>query len=338
MGYLELTLKKVAIMKKIIFFILLSITAVSCYEDYIFDFDYSAIYFPYQIDVRTFVVGEGMTVEVGTALSGVRENDRDRNVTFELKPALINQNLQRLFKVSSPYISDYVPDPLVRAIAPMPTNYYTLSSPNTIVIKKGQHMGSIKVKADSTNFLADPLNINAVYVIPFSIVDADADTVLESKRTAMIALRYENMLFGKYWHGGSALVNRPGKSDTTMNYFTVIPSAETKVWTLKTASGNSLYANGFFDQTTAKNEMLLTLNGENITVSTVVGSTRPVTADGASSFNKAKLLQNRKLFLKYTYTGANGYTYHCTDTLTFRNRLRDGVNEWQDTNPSHYTK
>lgn len=338
MGNLELTIKKVAIMKKILFLILLSITAVSCYEDYIYDFDYSAIYFPYQTDVRTFVVGEGMTVEIGADLSGVRENVKDRNVTFELQPSLVNLDLQNKLRGGSAYIKDYVPDPLVQAIAPMPTNYYSLSDGNTIVIKKGQHMGSVKVKADSTNFLADPLNINAVYVIPFSIVDADADTILESKRTAMIGFRYENMLFGKYWHGGSALVNRPGKSDTTMNYFTVIPSAEAKVWTLKTASPNSLYTNGYFDQTTTKNEMLLTLNGENVTVSTVVGSTSAVTADGISSFNKAKLLQNRKIFLKYTYTGANGYTYHCTDTLTFRNRIRDGINEWQDANPSHYTK
>lgn len=27
---------------------------------------------------------------------------------------------------------------------------------------------------------------------------------------------------------------------------------------------------------------------------------------------------------------------YVTDTLTFRNRIRDGVNEWQDENPDHY--
>lgn len=312
--------------------------AVSCYEDYIFDYDYSAVYFPYQMDVRTFVVGEGMKVQIGTALSGVRSNDRDRNVTFELKPELVNADLQNKMLGASPYIKDNVPAINVKAIAAMPASYYTLTDNSTMVIKKGQHMGSIYVKADSANFLADPLNIQAVYVIPFSIVSADADTILDSKRTAMIGFRYENMLFGKYWHGGAALVNRPGKSDTTMTYYTSIPSADSKVWTLTTASPNSLYANGYFDQTTTKNEMLLTLDGSNITVNTVAGSTRPVSAEGTSSYNQAKLLQNRKIFLKYTYSGANGYTYHCTDTLTFRNRIRDGVNEWQDADPSHYTK
>ncbi len=41
---------------------------VSCYDDYIKDFDYTTVYFPYQIDVRTFVVGEGMKIEIGADL------------------------------------------------------------------------------------------------------------------------------------------------------------------------------------------------------------------------------------------------------------------------------
>ena len=82
---------------------------------------------------------------------------------------------------------------------------------------------------------------------------------------------------------------------------------------------------------------MLTLNGTNITVSTATGSTNTYLADGASTYNGAKLLQNRKILLNYKYVvGAN--TYYCQDTLTFRNRIRDGVNEWQDENPSHYLK
>jgi len=105
----------------------------------------------------------------------------------------------------------------------------------------------------------------------------------------------------------------------------------------KTNSPNSLYTNGYLDQTTSKNEMLLTLDGSNITISSVSGSKYTILPDGTSTFNKVKLLQNRKIFLKYSYLNTdNGYTYHCTDTLTFRNRIRDGVNEWQDENPSNY--
>ena len=170
-----------------------------------------------------------------------------------------------------------------------------------------------------------------------SITTADADTILPNKTYTVIGLKYENMLFGNYWHGGSALVNRPGKADTTLNYFTTIPQPETKIWILKTATPNSLTGNGYFNLTTAKTEMTLTLDGTNITVSSATGSTNTILPEGTSTFNRSKLLQDRKIFLKYSYV-SGGNTYHCTDTLTFRNRIRDGVNEWQDENPSHYLK
>jgi hypothetical protein len=60
-----------------------------------------------------------------------------------------------------------------------------------------------------------------------------------------------------------------------------------------------------------------------------------VTPDGESRFNRATLLQDRKIFLAYKYE-KGGNVYHARDTLTFRNRIRDGVNEWQDENPEHY--
>lgn len=323
-------------MKKYLILLLLSLATVSCYDNYIFDYAYSGVYFPYQIDVRTFVVGEGMKIEVGAALGGVRENNMDRTVNFELKSSLITPAVLALFKASS---YAYVKDPTtpVVALQQLPANYYTLSDNSTMVIKKGEHMGSVVVKADSANFLADPATSVATYVLPFNITSADADSVLNLKRYAIIGLRYENMLFGKYWHGGSALVNRPAKSDTTIKYFTTIPMPENKIWTLTTTAPDALFASGYLDQVTGKKEMKLTLSDGNITISAGTGSTFTIAPDGASAYNQSKLLQNRKIFLKYTYTNTvSGYTYHCTDTLTFRNRIRDGINEMQDTDPTHY--
>jgi hypothetical protein len=327
-------------MKKILAIVILSVAMVSCYEDYIYDFDYTGVYFPYQMNVRTFVVGEGMKVQVGAALSGVRENTFNRDVNFVLDNSLITPSLLTRMQFStSAHIRDYAL-PLA-TLQPMPSNYFSFqpAGATKMVIKTGDHMGAIFVKADSANFLADPLTINAQYVLPFKIESSDADTILLSKNNTVIGFRYENMLFGKYWHGGAAVVNRPAKTDTTLVYKTTIPIAETKIWVLKTTAPNALYANGYFDQTTAKNEMMLTLDGNNVTISSVPGSTFTFTQDGPCTFNRAKLLQDRKIFLKYSYLNpGNGYTYHCTDTLTFRNRIRDGVNEWQDENPSHYTK
>lgn len=321
-------------MKKALLVLILGVVLVSCYKDYIDDYDYDGIYFPYQTDVRTFVVGEGMKIEVGAALGGVRDNGKDRLVTFSLDNSLIASALA-LMKAGAQYIKDAVIP--VNTLSPLPANYYTLSDNSKMVIKAGQHMGSVVVKVDSAKFVTDPLTLYANYAIPFYIVSADADTILSSKRSAVIGVHYENMLFGNYWHGGVTTVKDPaGATISTILYYTAVNQPENKVWKLKTVGPNTLVTNGYSDQTTAKEEMLLTLEGTTISVSTRTGSTFAVTPNGASTFNRAKLLQNRKILLNYKYTNAAGNTCFAQDTLTFRNRIRDGVNEWQDENPANY--
>ncbi|NMC40327.1 MAG: DUF1735 domain-containing protein [Bacteroidales bacterium] len=324
-------------MKKFIAFIILSVAAVSCYEDYILDYVYTGIYFPYQIDVRTFVVGEGMKVKVGAALGGVRKNTVDREVTFTIDPALVTPAILAQMKGSS---YSHIKDPTtpVATLQVMPANYYTLSNNSKMIIKAGEHMGDVVVKPDSANFLNDSVNtIYATYVLPFYIQDADADTVLENKRYNIVGLKFENMLYGNYWHGGQARIERPGFPDSIFTYKTEIPTAEAKIWILKTAGPSTLYCNGYLNQTTAKKEMTLVLKGNTVFVSAGVGATYTIEPDGQSTFNRSKLLQDRRIYLKYKYLNpGNGWTYHCTDTLRFRNRFRDGINEWMDENPANY--
>lgn len=312
--------------------LLLSVLMTSCYKDYIEDFDYTAIYFMYQTNVRTFVVGEGMKIEVGAALSGVRENSSDRIVNFDMDTKLINASILAAMKAGAGYIKEAVGS--VDTLKVMPASYFTISDNSQMVIKKGNHSGSITIKADSARFLNDIATIKPVYAIPFYIASADADSIPKGKRYTVIALKYENMLFGNYWHGGVTTVkDSTGKVVKTVKYFTTIPSPESKVMTLKTVAPNALVTNKISDQSGA---MKITLNGGNITVSKADGSGVNVISDGASIFNQAKLLQDRKIVLKYKFANADGTTSFAQDTLTFRNRIRDGVNEWQDENPSHY--
>ena len=56
----------------------------------------------------------------------------------------------------------------------------------------------------------------------------------------------------------------------------------------------------------------------------------------SSHHNGAKLIQDREIYLNYMYSNGDGTTTVVTDTLKFRNRMRDGVNEWQDENPENY--
>jgi hypothetical protein len=335
---MELIINKNAIMKKIFALLILAIALVSCYEDYIKDFTYNTVYFPNTIDIRTVVVGEGLKVKIGAALGGVMENTRDRNVSFILDNSLVTPAKLLAMKASSyAYIKNAVAS--LTTLSPLPANYYTLSSTSAIVIKAGQHSGTVTLKVDSAVFLADAGTLLPKYVIPFYITTADADSILEPNRSAVIGIKYENMLFGNYLHGGVTTVkDATGTVTQTIPYYTSRSQGDTKIWNLTSVAPNAVASNGYSDKTsTSKKEIVLTLNGTVITLSTATGSTNTYLADGASVYNGAKLLQERKILLNYKYVVGTS-TYYCQDTLTFRNRIRDGVNEWQDEDPSHYTK
>jgi hypothetical protein len=324
-------------MKKIVIVLLFGVLASACYDDYILDYEYDAIYFPYQHDVRTFVVGEGMKIKFGAALGGVRQNTRDRIINYQLDNSLISPTTLALMQGSS---SGYIKNSVGSELKLLPPEYYTLSDDSKLVIKKGEHSGTVTVTPDSAAFLADPQTLVATYALPLRIVgtDADADSVLQTKDFAVIALKYENMLFGNYWHGGVTIVKDPtGNPIDTTQYYTTIPSPEAKIWKLSTVGPLALTINGVSAVSgSSRPEMKVTLEGANVVVSGVEGATFQVEPDGVSIFNQAKLLQDRKIFLNYKYQDTSGNWYHATDTLTFRNRIRDGVNEWQDENPSNY--
>ena len=289
------------------------------------------------MDVRTFVVGEGMKIEVGASLSGVRENTRDRIVNYSLDNTLITPaRLTAMQTASAPYIKN--PSTPVTTLQLLPTNYYTVSDPSEMVIKKGWYEGAVVIRPDSATFLNDSLKtMYSTYCLPFRINSADADSVPYLKKTNVVGVRFENMLFGNYWHGGAALINRPGLSDTTIYYRWAVNDIASKIWVLTTVGPSTLYANGYYNLTTTSNEMKLVLKGTKVYMTPGPNASFPFVQDGVGEFNRSKLLQERKVFLKYHYVNA-GLTYHCTDTLIFRNRIRDGINEWQDENPSHYTK
>lgn len=310
----------------------LTMALSACYDDYIKDFDYTSVYFMYQTNARTFVVGEGMSIEVGAALAGVRENRQDRVVGFQMDASLVNANALEAMKTGAGYIREAVSG--VDTLKPLPADYFTISDNSRMVIKAGAHMGSVVIKADSARFLKDAATIRAGYAIPFYITSADADSIVGAKRSAVVALKYENMLFGNYWHGGVTTVkDASGKVVKTVKYYTTIPSPEAKIFKLKTVAPDALVTNMVSDK---EGSFKITLDGNAIKISKADGSAIDVKPDGTSTFNRAKLLQERKLFLSYKYENEDGTTSFAQDTLTFRNRIRDGVNEWQDENPDHY--
>jgi len=339
-------------MKKVLGFLILIFTMTSCYDDYVKDYKFDSVYFAYQVDVRTFVVGEGMKFDYGIGLGGVMKNDRQRIINYTIDTTLITPSILATMKSSSySYIKDaasLVPTSLLK----LPSKYYSLTNGSKFIIEKGQDVGRVTIRPDSAAFLADPLSLNPNYVLALMITSTDksmVDSILPLKNYSVIGVKYENLLFGKYWHGG-VTVEKTAAGDSVpsslslakvnpLKYYTAIPAQEATVWTLKTIAPWDLTVNGFSNSSNAaKQELKLTLNLQDgtVAVGSATGATYTYTADGPCTYNKAKLLQNRKIYLKYKYVLPNGNICHATDTLTFRNRIRDGVNEWQDENPSHY--
>lgn len=328
-------------MKKILLSLIVSLLLTSCYEDYVKDNDYNAVYFAYQTNVRTVVVGEGMKFKQGIVLAGIIDNMQDREVYFKVDNSLVNSNTLNAMKNHSfTYIKDHMKT--VSQLNELDANLYSLlyegTPANKVVIKKGAHTGFIEIRVDSAQFLSDVSKTTPHSVIPLMITKADADLIYEGKESTVIGVRYENMLFGNYWHGGKTIVKDAlGTVVETIEYPTAIPQPDNRTWNLKTVAPFELEINAVgSESSTAKSQFRIELKGDgSIDVHPVAGGSYQVEADGDSYYNRAKLLQDRKIFLSYKYE-KEGNVYHATDTLTFRNRIRDGVNEWQDENPNNY--
>lgn len=329
-------------MKKYLFISLASLLGLtSCYDDYVKDNPTQAVGFANQTDVRSVIVGEGMKFSTGVALGGIIDNDRNRLINYEIDYSLVNdETLSAMKSHLFSYIQDLCKP--IDALEALPADEYRLRPDGgvdgVVLIREGSHLGQIVIKVDSVKFLSDVSRTTPRFVIPLRLTDGNDTGLIEGKTTSVIGVRYENMLFGNYWHGGETVVtDASGQEVNRIQYYTTVPQADTKVWTLTTVEPMALTANAVGGELNGSSAQLKLIQGADgqITVASVDGALYEVEPDGACSFNRAKLLQDRKIFLKYKYE-KDGLTYHATDTLTFRNRIRDGVNEWQDENPENY--
>lgn len=332
-------------MKRTALLLLSALLACSCYESYVKDYDYSGIYIAYQYDLRSLVVGEGMEFTFGSVLGGVINNTVDRTVEFVMDDELLTGELDKYGGTyaidglkespSQTYVSAAVNAADIHKVVPLPHEYYKVNPEDRMVIKKGNHTATARFTVDSLALLSDvKVGHDPYYAIGWKITKADADTVLLPKSFGIIALRIENMFFGSWYHGGVSWTESAGGVEVAGSrkaYPTTIPSANntSEVYSLTTADAYGCDAN--FRHNSA-GTMRIGMDGKTVSV-----SGEGIT-DCGSSWNKAPLLQGRKIFLNYKYENGDGTCTVVRDTLTFRNRERDGVNEWQDANKEHYKK
>ena len=314
----------------------LALTLLSgCYESYIKDYDRSAVYTAYQWDLRSFVVGEDQAFKLTVALSGVRDNRQDRAVRVGLADALVTDEgavaglsgQSGIGAVSGDYVGAALAEAGITALTPLPSAFYTLEGLQGLTIAKGAHTATVTVRATDA-FIADPAAYRPGYALGFRIEAADADEVPQGRDFAVIAVRCENQFFGYYTR--SAHVRKLDAGGGVVSETDVAAStADDFVYCLTTVDARTVRSDKVAGEA---GEMLLTFSGDALTVSSPDGS-----VTGSGRFNGARLLQDRELSLQYTVTDPDGGWTEVSETLHFRNRIRDGVNEWQDEHPEHYS-
>jgi hypothetical protein len=149
------------------------------YDDFLEDYEYSAVYFGSQQPLRTVVVrheSDFMQIKIGVVLGGVRENPGDQWASFEIAPDLLPAKLTLL-----------------------PPSYYTMElAGNTVIIPKGKLMGDFPLKINKDLFTADPLATGNNYALPLRLLETSADSILSGSDEDNIAPKNYTIIVIKY--------------------------------------------------------------------------------------------------------------------------------------------
>lgn len=178
-------------------FLLLTFAACEPYEDYIGDYDFSAVYFGSQKPLRTLVTRENETqleFKLGVVLAGLRENKTDQWVTFQVDTTLLDS-------VAG-----------ASGFTLLPEDWYSFSiSENKIIIPKGKFLGDFTISIDKAKFTADPLSLTKKYALPVRLLETSADSIL--KGTDVIAGKHYTILVVKYINEYSGTYYVRGKQE-----------------------------------------------------------------------------------------------------------------------------
>jgi hypothetical protein len=273
------------------------------YEDFVTDFTFSSIYFPRQTNTRTFVVGENQSIEIGVVMGG--------------KIGLDNPEQWAEYVIDSTLL-------VGKGLTLLPATYYKLSDSSKFIIPRGKVQGAITMTIDTAKFLNDPLASKAKYALPLRLKTSSLDSILPNKSTQIITLKFENQLFGNYYHNGVVEI-ATGTVIQTIYYHQDEPVTNAiNNWILSTSGPYSLLTNGIINSKGGINILSLIVSKDN----SVLLKNNPispivVSPNGACNYNPVK----KEFYLQYKYTNA-GKTYSAKDTLIFRNRILDGVNQW----------
>jgi hypothetical protein len=303
--------------------VVIAFSVTSCYDSFVEnEFEFTSVYLPKETIDRTFIMGEGMRIGVGVVLGGRLDNREDVEVTFSLDESLLDPG------------------------SALPASYYSLvdgegnPANNKITIPAGKTQGFVYVKADSIKFLNDPISLGNNYALGFKLENVvKADSILVDYQSTKITFTYINQLYGHYVQKGEFVRTGPEpvldvNGDPTFDSNGVaITEIVTKIipyvggitddLEFTMVSPNSLVNNGLADLRGADKKLnIIVANDNTITIETAAGGVT-VIDDGSSSYNP----ETREIILNYSFE-FNDFSYKVSEVLEFRNRIVDGVNQY----------
>lgn len=203
-------------MNRFILFAAGVLSLVSCekWNDYTTDYDYSAVYFAHQNQLRTLVAEDPMSFEFGVYLAGKRENTAEEWAKYRIEPELLEDRKivgNRKFEL-------------------IPADCYTLSSPDIFNIHEGSFLGTSKITFDIEKFTSLPGSDEITYALPVRVYETSADSILVGKTSpegsiivapmdyAVIAVRYINPYHGNYYLKGTRYIEEGGEYKVDETY------------------------------------------------------------------------------------------------------------------------
>lgn len=281
--------------------IVLAVGACEPYEDYIKDFDYSAVYFGTQKPLRTLVTRENestLDFKLGVTLAGLRENPNSHWATIEIDTNLLDSM------------------PGASAFTLLPDDWYTFNLPdNKIIIPKGKFLGDFTISIDKAKFTADPTSLTKKYALPIRILATSADSILNGddvvagKHYTVLVVKYINEYSGTYFARGNQVeLDLSGNViDGSLKEYYHIDWIKNKTRNFTTTALNQCEMAGLGVETTDKLKVDF---GPNHAI-TLTTSVLPVTDLGST-------YANGFYNFKYTYV-KGGKTFRVDETLKQRN-------------------
>jgi hypothetical protein len=341
-------------MKKILILIVVSIGIVACTNQPLSFPDYSlqAVYFPYQLPIRTLSLGEDridnsldkqFIFDIGVSIGGMYKNNTSWTVDYIVDTSLTT----KVYIRTTPQVYTKKDSKVI----PLPSSYYTLSPANTATIPNGSFNGLIRVQLTDA-FFNDTIAITGHYVVPLSITGTSADSVLMGKAATMnpdprvvgnwesnkspkywtmYGINYVNAYHGTWLHRGRDILTRNSNGrDSTIIFRNPYGYVEKDALiVLSTIGRKKVITNGVGPQVGAAYSMVLEFADDKGSPGAITITPRPGLAfavsgsgqyyDKATSVEQWTGLTWQSMYLSYSYNDGT-FTHRIIDTLVFRDR------------------